>query len=206
GEVGVEQHVVDPQLRGEVDVDDAAPAVLVGVDEQLVAGDAGVVHDRVDPRLRAVAGGDVLGAPPAGVRHRDVQLQGAAADLVGHRAQRLAAGRDVHDDDVRAVTGEGPRDGGPDAAGGAGDDDDPALERPVPLGVPVERHLGRTDPPGLARHVGRAALEQEQQGGGEGLGRGGRVDPDQVGGGPAAQLLADAADDALQRLLGGRGL
>src|SRR4029079_3101984 len=68
----VEQHLVDPQLADEVDGQDAAPAVGVGVGEQLVAGDAGVVHEDVEPA--AVALGQVRGDPLAGVRSGDVEL------------------------------------------------------------------------------------------------------------------------------------
>src|SRR5690606_18304090 len=40
GQVGVEEDLVDPDLGGQVDLQHAAPPLLVGVDEQPVAGDA----------------------------------------------------------------------------------------------------------------------------------------------------------------------
>ena len=100
---------------------DRAPAVGVGVGEQLVAGDAGVVHHDVEP---AVAGAGVVEDAATGVRRGDVGLQRGAADLVRDRGERRAGRRDVDADDGGAVAREGAGDVGADAAGRPGDDGD----------------------------------------------------------------------------------
>src|SRR5699024_9174195 len=100
---GGHERLVHPQDGEQVHVEDRAPPVGVGVDEKLVAGDAGVVHDDVEAtvqRLRVL--GDLL---PRVVRG-DVDLQGGAADAVRDLGQRPAGGRDVHAHDDRTVAGE----------------------------------------------------------------------------------------------------
>ena len=113
----------------EVDVDHHVPAALVHVGEQLVAGDAGVVDDDV---RAAVPFEDELGELVGGVGRGDVQGEGRAADLVRGLRQRLAGGRDVGADDVRAVAGEDLGDGRADTAGRTGDDGDLARRAACP--------------------------------------------------------------------------
>ena len=64
----------------------------------------------------------------AGVLGRDVELEGRALHLVGHRGQRVPGCGHVDGDDGRAVAGEHPGDLGTDAARGPGDDRDLARE------------------------------------------------------------------------------
>ena len=89
--VGVQQRLGDVQLRLQVDRHDRVPAGGVHVDQQLVAGDAGVVDDDVDP---AVPLPQVLDQPLRRVVGGDVELQRRPADLVGdvRPAPRPAAG------------------------------------------------------------------------------------------------------------------
>ena len=87
-----EQDLVHPQDGAEVDVEHRGPARLVHVGEQLVAGDAGVVHDDVET---AVPRGRVVEDPLPGVGRRDVELEGGATDAVGGAGQRLPRRRDV---------------------------------------------------------------------------------------------------------------
>ena len=70
--VSVEQHVVDPLLAGEVDVEDRVPLLGVHPAERLVPGDAGVVHHDVDA---AVPVGEVVGEPGGRVGGGEVELQ-----------------------------------------------------------------------------------------------------------------------------------
>src|SRR5699024_4442948 len=107
GQVGVEQHLVDPDLRGEVDLEHAAPPLLVGVGEELVAGDPGVVHDRVDAAGVPEPLGHVPGDAATGVGGGDVELERGATDPVGHLGQALSRGRDVDGDHEGTVPGEG---------------------------------------------------------------------------------------------------
>ena len=145
----------------------------------------------------------MLRDPAPGVVGGDVELQRGSADLVGHRGQRITGRRDVDGDHRRAVAREGPRDGRADAPSRAGHDDHPTVERTIRQRV---LRLGGPDPPRLAVHEGRAALQQEGQRRGEVLGRRAPAHEHQVGGGTAAQLLRDRAVDAVDALRGGLGL
>ena len=68
-----------------------------------------------------------------GVLGRDVELQRGAADAVGGRGQLGALRGHVEADDVRAVAGEHLGDRRADAARGAGDERDLAVERALPV-------------------------------------------------------------------------
>ncbi len=110
--------------------------------------------------------------------------------------------RHVEADDVSAVAREHVRDRGADAARGAGDERDLAVER----AVPVERgdlgdRLG--DPHDLARDVGRARREHEAKRRVDRI-LGAVVDLDELRRGALADLLADRAGEALERALRGR--
>ncbi len=108
--------------------------------------------------------------------------------------------RDVEADDLGAVPCQRPGDGGADAAGGAGDQRGAAGERARPVvrcGVP-----GRADLDDLAADERGPRGEQEAQGGFGGVGRP-RCQPQELSGSPLAEFLAQGADEALQRLLGG---
>src|SRR5699024_527013 len=102
-------------LRGQqVDRDHRVPAGGVHVGQQLVAGDAGVVHDDVELSALllgglADGGGRVIGG--------DVDGECGAADPVRGLRELLTGRRDVGADHVRAVAGEHLGDGGADALG-----------------------------------------------------------------------------------------
>ena len=123
-------------------------------------------------------------------------------DLGGRLGERLGGLLDVDRHHLRAVAGEHLGDLGADAAGGAGDQRDLAVQRLVPVGG---RHgVLRVDVEHLRVDVGRLPRQQEAQrglqAGRRGLGVGGQVD--QPDGGAALQLLAERAGEALERALG----
>src|SRR5207248_2447721 len=109
---------VDPVLAGQVDVQHAVPAVFGHPPERLVAGDAGVVHDDVDPAVPFLyICGEFRGCVGSG----EVELERAAVYVVRDRGQRVPGGGHVEADDVGAVPGQEAGDGRPDAPRGAGD-------------------------------------------------------------------------------------
>ena len=65
--VGGQERLVHPQDRQEVDLEHPGPALGVGVGEELVAGDAGVVDDDVEAPVPADG---VVDDPAPGVRRR----------------------------------------------------------------------------------------------------------------------------------------
>ena len=146
----------------------------------------------------------VLDDPGAGVLGGDVELEGRAAEAVGDLGERPTGGGDVDRDDRGPVAGQGVGDGGTDAAGGARDDRDLAGERLVPVGRGDDVADRRADAEDLAGDVGGAAGEQEAHRGVD-AGVGALGHEDEVGGAPAAHLLADRADDPLEGAAG-RGL
>ena len=174
------------------------PAALVHVGERLVAGDAGVVDDDVGA---AVTLEEVLGEDLGCVGRRDVEGEGRAADLVRGLGQCLAGGRDVGADHVCAVAGEDLGDGGADAAGCAGDDGDLALERLVPAcgrdGIfGADAMTWPSTNADLAERRKRR-VDSTPDSPVDGVGG----DVDQLGGGAALDLLADAAGEAFERAL-----
>ena len=149
----------------------------------------------------AVLGLEVAGDQPGRVGGRDVGGERGAADLAGQPLEVGGERRDVEADDVGAVAGEHSRDLGADPARGAGDERDLAGERPIP--VELGTAIGGRDPDDLAGDVGGARREQEAQRRLDlvlGAGR----DVDELRGGAAADLLAERADEALERALRGR--
>ena len=145
------------------------PSARAHLAERLVAGDAGVVHDDVDPAVRLPG--------CAGDRFR--RVCGAATSIEQHRTAELRATwlsgpscrRTIEADHVRALVGEPARGRLADAARGAGDQRDLALEGVRESRRPVgpsrlrhaqrlaghERRLGRQHE---AQHAARAALRR----------------------------------------------
>ena len=107
------------------------PRLGVHVDQQLVAGDAGVVDDDVEPAGAARAGASIsrCGASAAVMSSCSAVPPIAVGDL----GQRLAGRREVDGDHVRAVAGQHLGDRGADAARRAGDHGDLAGQRLVPV-------------------------------------------------------------------------
>src|SRR5699024_5317755 len=196
-----DERLVHREDGEEVDIEDGAPTVRVGVNEQLVPGDPGVVHDDVEATVEALG---VLDELRARVRGGDVDLERRATDPVGDLGERAAGGGDVDADDGGAVAGEDLGDGGTDAAGGTGDDGDLVRERSVPAGRLRQLPEGLADVDDLRRDVGRAPGEEEAD---RRLGVGVRPlgDVNHVRRAPGAHLLADRAHDALEGAAG-RGL
>ena len=125
-----EEGLVHPQDRPEVDVEHRGPAVGVGVGEQLVAGDAGVVHDDVEPTVAgAGVAEDAADRRPAAVTSA---CRAVPPISLATSASAAPAARHVDAHDGRTVAREGAGDVGADAAGRAGDDGDLAGERAVP--------------------------------------------------------------------------
>jgi hypothetical protein len=69
----------------------------------LVAGDAGVVDDDVDP---AMVLAQVIGNGSRGVGIADVDQQRGPVDLAGDGAEQLVVGRTIEADDVGTFVGE----------------------------------------------------------------------------------------------------
>ena len=198
GEVaGGQQRLVDRQLRRDVHRQHGLPLVGRHVGEQLVARDAGVVHDDVDPPVPLQG---VLEDPRAGVGRGDVELQGRAAHPVGDGDELLAGRGDVDGDDGGTVARERVRDRLADAARGAGDDGDAAVERPVP--VRGQRAGRRVDREQLSVHERRPRRQEEPQRADDGR-RGDRdVAPrtSPFAGRTAAQLLGDRPQETVDPL------
>src|SRR5262249_8550206 len=128
-------HVLDGGLRqveraGQVDRDDLLPVVVGHLGHGPVDGDAGVVHQDVQPAVllddvadhatAVFAAADVpvvQGDPATGIGGRHL-----GEELLGRFGVAPVAGRDF-----RAVGGEVVADGGADAAGAAGDQGNPVL-------------------------------------------------------------------------------
>ena len=147
--VGVQQRLGDVQLRLQVHRHDRVPAGGVHVDQQLVAGDAGVVDDDVHP---AVPLAQVLDQPLRRRRRAVMSSCSAVPPIsLATAASAVAGGRDVDGDDVRAVPGHDVGDRRADAAGGTGDDGDLAGQRL--LVVLAGGHVGgrQGDAPGRRR-------------------------------------------------------
>ena len=131
----------------------------------------------------------------------DVEREVVAAELLGQRDQVARGLWHVDADDGGAVAGEHPRDLLADPAGGAGDERDLAGERTLPVGLLGGLRGRRADPDHLPGDVRRLRRQQEaQRRRGRALGPVGDVD--QLGGAAAADLLAEAAREALEGALG----
>ena len=195
----VEQLPGDPLGRGEVDADHRVPLVLGHVGELLVAGDAGVVDHDVDAAVLLL---EVVRDPLRRVLAGDVERQPVASELLHHRLQVVGELGYVDTHDGRAVAVQDPGDLLTDAAAGTGHQRDPAGQRQRPVGH-LAGVLGavRADPDDLAGDVGGLGGEQEgERGGGRRLGPVGDVH--QLDGAAPADLLAQAAGEALERALG----
>ncbi len=121
--------------------------------------------------------------------------------LVAVSASGVRCLLDVDRDHLRAVAGEHLGDRRADPAGGARDDGDLAVQRPVPVGG--RRGVGSPDPEHLSVDVGGLRRQQEPQRGLEaGRGRlGVRRQVHQRRGGAVAQFLAQRAGESLERAL-----
>ena len=98
----------------------------------------------------------------SGVLGRDVELQGRAADLVGHLGELFAGRRDVHRDDASAVAVQRPGDGGADPARGPGHHGDLTAQRSRPV---LRQHaIDRIHTEELPGDECRTPGEQETQG------------------------------------------
>ena len=132
------------------------PGVDVG--EQLVPGDARVVHQDVEAAARLP--GVVEDALPR-VFPADVELQGGTPHLVRDLREVVPGGRDVDEDDRGAVAVQGAGDRGADPAGGAGHDRD--LPGQGLLGVGGQLAGAGGDGQELAVDKSRAAREEEPE-------------------------------------------
>jgi hypothetical protein len=150
------------QDREQVDLQDRGPAVGVHVGEQLVPGDAGVVDDDVEA---AMAGHGVLDDAGPGVVGGHVELPGRSrrGGWRPPRADRWRRGCRRTPRWRRPEQGRA-RDGGPDAAGGTGNDGDLAGERGFAQSPGPERAARARKVEHLGVDIGRAAGEQEPQG------------------------------------------
>ena len=128
--VGTQQGLVHPQHGQQVDVDNRGPPGRVRVGEQLVPGDARVVHDDIKAAVPGVGVCRDL-FPSIGGRH--IELQGRPADSVRHCAQGFTGGSHVNAHDGCTVAGHDGGDLGADPSGGAGDHNNLAGERTVPV-------------------------------------------------------------------------
>ena len=97
----------------------------------------------------AVALEQVLGDLRRRIVVGDVERERGATELARGPLELLGHRRHVDANHVGAVAGEDLRDGGADAAGGAGDERDLAGERPIPVDL-RHRALGGRDPNHLA--------------------------------------------------------
>ncbi len=144
----VEQLAGDPLRGDQVDVQDGVPAVLVGVGQLLVAGDAGVVDDDVDPAVLLL---DVVGDSLRCVLAGDVQDEVVAVELAHQRLELAGSLGYVDPDDRGAVPVEDPGDLFADTAAGAGHQGHLAGQRADPVRrVDGLRGAGRADPDDLA--------------------------------------------------------
>ena len=145
--------------------------------------------------------GEVLGDPLRGVLGGDVEGEVVAAELLGQRDQVAGRLRHVHPDDGRAVAGEHPGDLLADAAGRPGDEGDLAGQRTLPVGLLGAASVAdvpiRTTWPETYADFGESRNAERRRG--RALGAGGDVD--QLDGAAAADLLAEAAGEALERAL-----
>src|SRR6202012_4133551 len=105
----------------------------------------------------------VFGDLVDGVVGGDVEPQRRAADLAGCLGERLGGRLNVDRDDAPAVAGEHRGDGRADTAGGAGDDGDLSVQRPIPVGRRCR--VRSPDVDHLAVDVGRLGRQDETQGG-----------------------------------------
>ena len=175
------------------------PAVGVHVGQQLVAGDAGVVHDDVEP---AVAGAGVVEDPLAGVGAVTSSLQRRAADLVGDRAPGASPAAGTSTPTTVAPSRARTR----------------AIAAPMPRAAPVTTATlpasGRSpesrraagagaDPEHLAVDVGRAAGQEELDGAAAPSASAPSATSTRLAVAPARSSLADRADEALERPPGG---
>ncbi len=145
-----------------------------------------------DP-LRRVVGGDVEG-------------EVVALELVGELHQGVGRLGDVDADDRGAVAVQHPGDLLADAAAGAGDQGDLAVQRAQPVGHLADPLMTgvvgrRADPHDLAGDVRRLGREQEGQGA-EQPAFGARLDVHELDRATAADLLAEGPGEALERALG----
>jgi hypothetical protein len=116
----------DQERAAQVHRHDGVPVGVAHLEQQVVAGDAGVVHQH---GRRAERVGDLRDGGLHRVGVADVRADGEAAPA--RRLDRLhrvgaVAGGQVDDGDVHAVGGQPRGRGGADAPGRAGDDGDPA--------------------------------------------------------------------------------
>ena len=113
----------------QVDVDDVVPLLLRHRHEHAVAQDAGVVDQHVEVAEGVDRGADqrLAAVPARDVVVRRDGLAAGGADLLGGLLRDLA---EVVDDDLGALGREQARVLAPEAAAGAGDDRDPAVECP----------------------------------------------------------------------------
>ena len=128
----------------EVHADDGIPFLLARGEHHPIAEEPRVVHEHVEATEGVDRGVDeAVGAVPVGdvVGVRD-RLTAGGDDLVDHLLRGAAVGAgsvtchaEVVHDDAGALAGEGQGVLAPDAAGGAGDDDDPSFAdaRHVPV-------------------------------------------------------------------------
>jgi hypothetical protein len=115
------------ERTAQVHVHHDVPVGVCHLEQQVVAGDPGVVHQhdrRAQLRGHAVDGGlRLLGVPDVGP-HR--QRPAAGCLDLPHSALRVGLG-EVEDGDGEPVLGQPAGGGRADASGGAGDDGDPAV-------------------------------------------------------------------------------
>ena len=119
----------DEERAAQVHGQDRVPVVLGQVDEHAVAGDAGVVHDDVEPAPGVERGGEQPVGARRGRHVADVARGVGRPAGLAQRGDRLVDGRavDVVDDHPGACGDQRLGVGSADAAGRAGDDADAAL-------------------------------------------------------------------------------
>ena len=200
-QVPFQQHVVDALLAGQVDVDHLVPPVGVHPAQRLVPGDAGVVHHHVDPAVPARPD-----APRAGSARP--ARSGRAAPRCRRCRSRPRPARPRRPECPAPPPGRrrGPAPGQrrADAPGRAGHQHDLPVQRPVPVGRGARRcrrRPGSTWPETYADRPDSRNRSVDSRL--TGCRRPGAGHVDQLGGDAPAELLADAADQALQRTLGG---
>ena len=123
------------------------------------------------------------------------------AEPARHRVQLIGLGGHVEADDVGSVAGEHLGDRRPDPARGAGDKRHLAVQRLLGIDLLDRRHR-LADPHDLAGDIGGLRRQEEAQRRLQLGAPGSQVE--QLSGGPVADLLADRADEALERALGDR--
>ena len=140
----------------EVDVHDQVPVLLGHLEEQVVAGDAGVVDQDVDP---AELVDDALHRGLRGGGVDDVAADADRAGTVGEvEAARGVGGGglvEVEDRDRGALAGEALGDAEADASGCSGDDGDAAVEPTHGELLGVCGRSGDRSSPRLVATVGR---------------------------------------------------